>query len=138
MSLTIGMAVEGTQPVELAAHTRVDLDDDGYYWFLYPLFERLASETGQMVDLYDGATFAGPSLVAFRRVVADARRLIAPMPEQWDVQTGMDIGSYAQPIPPTPVYATVRKDRFLGLLRRLDELLDEAVRLGGRVVCLGD
>lgn len=31
MSLTIGIAVEGTQPVELDADTRVDFEDDGYY-----------------------------------------------------------------------------------------------------------
>ena len=48
-------------------------EDDGYYWFLYPLFEELAKETGQHIDLYDGAAFSGISLEALARTIASAR-----------------------------------------------------------------
>ena len=138
MSLTIGIAVEGTQPVELEADTRVDFEDDGYYWFLYPLFERLAQRTGQLIDLYDGAAFSGPALAALRETIAEAMQLVGTMTDQWDVQTGTEIGSYQNPKPPTPVYSPVQKGEFERLLRRFGELVDAAERKKARIVCLGD
>jgi hypothetical protein len=138
MSLTIGIAIEGTRPVELDAATRVDFEDDGYYWFLYPLFERLAARTGQMIDLYDGATFSGPALADLRATVSEAMRLVATMPDEWDVQTGTEIGSHLHPKPPTPVYSPVNKMEFERLLRRFGGLVDAAERETARIVCLGD
>lgn len=138
MSLTIGIAVEGSQPVELEAATRVDLEDDGYYWFLYPMFERLAERTGQMVDLYDGAIFCGPTIADLRQTVAEAARRVGTMPEEWNVQTGTEMGSMLHPKPPTPIYSAVRKADFARLLQRFGRLVDAAERAGGRIVCLGD
>ena len=138
VSLTIGIAVAGTQPVELDADTRVDFEDDGYYWFLYPQFERLAARTGQMIDLYDGATFSGPALADLRATVNEAMRLVETMPDEWDVQTGTEIGSRLHPKPPTPVYSPVKKMEFERLLRRVGELVDAAERKQARIVCLGD
>ena len=58
------------------------LEDDGYYWFLHPLFERLAGETGQYIDLYGDALFAGPDLLALSRMLSEARRLVGPSPSR--------------------------------------------------------
>jgi hypothetical protein len=138
MSLIIGMPKEGTRPVELEPGTRVNLEDDGYYWFLYPLFERLAERTGQIIDPYSAATFAGPAVAALRETLAEARRLVVAMPEQWDVKTGESIGSTLHPTPPTPVYETVRRDAFERLLRRFEGLVDAALATDRPIVCLGD
>jgi hypothetical protein len=40
----------------------LQFEDNGYYWFLYDFFEDLAKQSGQMIDLYDGAFFRGGNL----------------------------------------------------------------------------
>ncbi len=56
------------------------MEDDGYYWFLHPLFVALAEETGQYVDLYGGARFQGQDLDALERALASSRQLIEVQP----------------------------------------------------------
>jgi len=138
MSLMIGLAVEGTQPLELDADTVVAMEDDGYYWFLYPLLETLAECTGEMIDPYGGATFAGRDLDSLHGTLVEARRRIEPMPERWNVQTGMSLGSNLHPTPPTPLNSEVEKEAFVALIERLDAVVAKAKTDNRRIVCLGD
>src|SRR5262245_50339246 len=80
-------------------------EDDGYYWFLHPLFEGLMVETGQYIDLYGSAMFAGPDLAALGRMLTEARRQVEARPESWEVQTAV-----------APVlHQQVSRDEFLRL-----------------------
>ena len=74
MSLDVGLSSGPSFVPDLAP--RLALEDDGYYWFLYPLFEKLAERTRQMIDLYGDAEFQGPSLDALRETVAEGRRMV--------------------------------------------------------------
>ena len=116
----------------------VSLDDDGYYWFMHPQFETLKEKTGQYLDLYGGATFAGESLSVLKETVTAIREQVINMPERWEVHTGDLIGSHLHPTPPQPIFKTVEKETFLDLLDRLDEVVDAAVRTGTPIVALGD
>ena len=103
----------------------VSLDDDGYYWFLHPLFEELAAATGQYIDLYGYAAFAGPNLDALEGMLSSARRLVEAQPESWTVDTGTQL-------PP------VHRADFLRLLGIWDEALARARQTGRPIVCFGD
>jgi hypothetical protein len=74
-----------------------------------------------------------------RETIAEARRTVEGQPGKWDVLTGHTFGSRLAPIdPPQPVYQRVDKATFLALLDRFHALIDESVRTGRRIVCLGD
>ena len=49
MSLDIGIG-DGSSLVPERDEPSLFLEDDGYYWFLHPLFEGLQAETGQYID----------------------------------------------------------------------------------------
>jgi hypothetical protein len=137
MSLGIGILIEGTRPSRFEPDW-LAMEDDGYYWFMYPFFERLSAATGQMVDPYGGAEFHGATLDALRRTLAEARDAVSAMPEQWQVQTGTSLGSVIAPTPPTPVLETVARETFLNLLAAFGALAARADRDGRRLVCIGD
>src|SRR3954463_10805510 len=93
MPLDIGLA--GPRPGPPSAADPIvqfwDYDDDntgGYYWFLHPLFERLAEKTGQYIDLYGDAEFRGDDLSSLRQTLLEAQRLVAAQPERWPVCRG--------------------------------------------------
>lgn len=103
-------------------------DDDGYYWFLYPLFERLAAETGQFIDLYGYAIFAGSDIVALTRILMEAKRLVEAQPATWKVQTA------AAPV----IHQRVKRDDFMGMLSTWERAAQRARESGRCVICFGD
>jgi hypothetical protein len=50
MALDIGIG-NGTSLSPVNGELSISLDNDGYYWFLHPLFEDLRAATGQYIDL---------------------------------------------------------------------------------------
>src|SRR5437763_11663789 len=104
MSLAIGVGDEASfQP--LPGEPCLDLDNDGYYWFLAPLFEQLARETGQSVDLYGDAAFDGKNLQVLRRMLTGARTLVESQPGTWEVH----VGTQLKPVH-KEVYARVERE----------------------------
>jgi hypothetical protein len=109
------------------------LENDGYYWFLLPLLERLHAQTGQYIDLYGDASFAGADLSALERMVAEANRLVVAQPATWQVHTG------TQTMPERKeLYAAVDQSRFLALLNEWQLIITRAKQIGKPVVCFGD
>ena len=109
------------------------LEDDGYYWFLHPLFERLTAETGQYIDLYGDAMFAGPDLAALGLALADARRAVAAQPASWQVHTGTQLLPTHR-----EVFKAVERAEFLRLLELWEQATRRAGELGRAVICFGD
>ncbi|MGL6096740.1 MAG: hypothetical protein ACRC7O_13210 [Fimbriiglobus sp.] len=107
--------------------------DDGYYWFLHPLFERLRTETGQYVDLYGDAIFAGPRLTALGRMLAEARQLVEAQPEFWKVHTGTQLLPTRR-----EVFQPVERAAFLRLLGVWEQTVQRAEKSGRAVICVGD
>jgi len=141
MSLEIGLA--GSQPDPFsAAQYMVSLDDHengGYYWFLYPLLEQLATQTGQMIDLYGDAEFRGDDLPVLRQTLVEACRLVADQPVRWSVYVGTSsMPNATPPVPPWPVFKEVERSKFIKLLDTLIAIVDRAISAGVAVVCKGD
>jgi len=111
----------------------IALDDDGYYWFLHPLFERLAAETGQYIDLYGNASFFGADLCALERMLKTARELVWSQPETWEVHTGTQIRPVHQ-----EVFKPVERARMIQLLDTWDDAVRAAKEHERPIVCFGD
>lgn len=109
------------------------LDDDGYYWFLYPFIEKLRAETGQYVDLYGIASFQGDERLALARVLAEARSVAEAQPEFLGIHTGTRLHPVEERIS-----HTVERHRLLELLTHWQIVVDRALELERPVICLGD
>jgi hypothetical protein len=132
MALDIGVG-DGSSLIPVQGEPSLFLEDDGYYWFLHPLFERLAVETGEYIDLYGDASFAGESLAALERALAEARRLVGSQPEEWSVHVGTPLSPKHRKL-----YRRVEREAMLALLDRWDVVIERARQLGRPVVCFGD
>ncbi|MBB6049386.1 hypothetical protein [Armatimonas rosea] len=109
------------------------LDDDGYYWFLHPLFEQLAKETGQYIDLYGNAYFEGASLDALLEVLIQARQQIESQPTTWPVSVSIQIWPEYKEI-----FEDVNKAIFLERLNQWENLVVLARQQNLAIVCQGD
>ena len=111
----------------------VFFEADGYYFFLYPLFEDLAQQTGQMIDLYNDALFENASLQNLKSTLEKAKQLIQAQPDEWDVVTG-----WTDQTKKTPTHDKVSKERFQKLLDEFSQLVDTAIKAGKPIKCVGD
>ncbi|MBS0260824.1 MAG: hypothetical protein JSS02_02610 [Planctomycetes bacterium] len=132
MPLDIGIGGGGSC-VPRPDEPSLQLHNDGYYWFLQPLFAELRSETGQSIDLYDDSTFSGTGLAALERVITRAIALVQTQPACWQVHTGTQMHPEFQEL-----FEEVRQDRFLELLHNWQEVISRARNLDRPVVCWGD
>ena len=107
----------------------VMLDDDGYYWFLHPLFE----EAGLHIDLFGDATFGTSHFGRLKKLLQGASELVEAQPAKWQVKVGTTLEPEQR-----DAFASVTKAEFRDLLAKLRRVVDEAERLGGYVECVGD
>jgi hypothetical protein len=111
----------------------LSLDDGGYYWFLYPLIERLYDETGQFIDLYTDARFTPSKFPALERMLAAAEKLIRKQPARWQVLIGVQVKPVRKEL-----YTEVERAKFLKFLGVLRKVIARAKKLRRPVVCFGD
>ena len=109
------------------------IDNEGYYWFLYPLFEKLKEETGEYIDLCGAAIFGGNGLDALARTVNTARKRVAEQPEVWEVVTGI----ITEPVH-EEIRLTVNKQQMVMLLDKLEDAVDHAKATRSYVTFWGD
>jgi hypothetical protein len=132
MALDLGIG-DGVSLIPQQSEPSLWLESDGYYWFLHPLFEKLRSETGQYIDLYGYASFSGATLSVLERMVAEAVRLVQAQPATWQVHTGTQVRPDHKEL-----YAEVKKDCFLELLNKWQQIIARAKETGKPIVCFGD
>jgi hypothetical protein len=132
MALDIGVG-DGCSLTPMQNQSSLCLENDGVYWFLHPLFERLRVETGQYIDLYGDASFAGDGLPALKRMLAEARSLAESQPECWQVNVGTQVSPVSREL-----YEPVRREVLLALLAQWAEVVRRAEELECPVVCCGD
>jgi hypothetical protein len=108
----------------------LSMEDAAAYWFLHPLFERLAVETTQYIDLYGNASFAGQRLAALKDMLTEARRLAEAQPDRWQVCVG---SNQLQ-----EVWEPLDKEALLNLIAAWERVVARAEELGRPVVCFGD
>ena len=127
MGLNIGVG----QSAKTRSHEpSMALEDDGYFWFLWPHFDRLSAETGQTMDLYGDASFSGESLTAIERALALATSQVENQPKSWEVSIGTTSAG--------EVYRTVWRRQFLDLIAEFSVVITRCRVLGQPLVCIGD
>jgi hypothetical protein len=132
MALDIGVG-DGSSLVPAQGEPSLWLEDDAPYWFLHPLFERLAARTGQYIDLYGDASFAGEPLAALKEMLTEARRLAESQPDSWEVHVGTQVSPVHQEL-----YKRLDRAVLLNLLAAWERVVARAEQLGRPVVCFGD
>jgi len=139
MALDIGIG-DGETVWPLADEPSMFLEDDGYYWYLHPLFEELRAATGEYIDLYGNASFSGTMLTELENVVSRARDLVEREPSSWDVCVGQELVPWKKGARKhlKPRFSVVSKDQFLALLNRWQNVIVRAKKLRRPVVCFGD
>jgi hypothetical protein len=134
MALDIGVGSEDRRSrPPLQDEPGLSLDNDGYYRFLHPLFEKLAAETGQYLDLYGDARFHPASLPALERMLAAAEKLVRAQSARWQVHVGTQTKPERKEL-----YHEVEKARFLELLGEWRKVVARAKQMQRAVVCFGD
>ena len=120
------------QPADDAVYV-CSLDNDGYYWHLYPAFEVLHESCGQMIDLYGDALFQGDLLASLEAALAAAHLQAVSQPERWEfVQTAIVVGAATEVR--SPVYRSV----LLTLLEELQAGVATARANGSCILFWGD
>jgi hypothetical protein len=132
MALDIGVG-DGSSLVPVQGEPSLWLEDAAPYWFLHPLFERLAAVTGQYIDLYGDASFAGEQLAALKQMLTEARRLAESQPGPWEVH----IGTQMSPVH-RELYKRLDRGVLLDLIAAWERVVVRAEQLGRPVVCFGD
>jgi hypothetical protein len=134
------MALDIRIRVGKALHTEpglaLVLSDDGCYWFLHPLFERLREQCGKYIDLYGDATFTRDDFPRLRRLLDEAERLAREQPETWKVHVGTQLER--KTMKETKVYQAVRREQVLSFVVTLRCMIERAESLRGQIECLGD
>ena len=113
------------------------VEEEGYYWFLYPFFKRLAEQTGQAIDLYGDAFFCGEALDALAQCLVAARSLVNAQPDVWEIHVGTQFGTQLRPVQ-KEIYSTVDKQQMVALLDKLDAAVRKAKGAGVYVNFIGD
>lgn len=132
MALDIGIG-DGASFIPQQGEPSLQLDNDGYYWSLHPLIEKLHEETGQYIDLYGDASFSGASLPALEQMIAEAEKTVQTQPASWQVHIGTQMRPERKEL-----YEVVHKDQFMTLLQKWRQIVARAKELGKPVVCFGD
>jgi hypothetical protein len=102
---------------------------DGSYWFLYPWWERIGEQTGQMIDLYGDAVFGFAAQPILLASLQDAFAKVQQRPSEWDMCIGWGV---------QPVYARVSRMELQQLLTEFIRLVTSATERQRYVVCFGD
>ncbi len=112
---------------------RLSLEDDGYYWFLHPLFEKMANSIGIYIDLYGHAQFKKDNIVYLESLLKEAYLMILDKPDYWDVHTGTQTAPIEKEI-----YSKVSKSQFIEKLDVLSSMVSEVKNSDSKMVFSGD
>ena len=109
------------------------LEDDGYYWHLFPVFEKVWERAGQMIDLYGVADFGPKELPVLREALLDSCEELGKQPERWKVKTGEQI----KPVQKT-LYDEVDREKFLAFLDSIQSVIQKAIDTKRHLIFFGD
>jgi len=111
----------------------LSFEDDGYYRFLQPLFDRVGKQSGKYIDLYGDALFTQDDWPRLRTMLADAETMARGKPTTWEVHVGTQLKPVRKEL-----YRTVKREELLRLIATFKALVDAADETDGQLECVGD
>jgi hypothetical protein len=131
MTLDIGIRYSNNR-----RERRLQLDNDGYYWFLHSWFERVRKATGLYVDLYGDAEFhRAKGMDVLRVALGDAMTSAQQLRAKSDIR--VQIGGQSKAAGQA-VYGAVERQQLIQLIASLQALIDEAMANNVSIYCEGD
>jgi len=127
MSLDVGIKVGDDVKYQMS------FDDDGYYWYLYPLFEKMYQRIGIYIDLYGDATFNSSNMIHLEDLIEEAKKQVEKEPFVWKVHLGTQTHPKKK-----ERYKEVRKEEFLAKLQLLSSMVNQAKKPSCKLVFIGD
>ncbi|MEJ2158279.1 MAG: hypothetical protein P8X96_23380 [Desulfobacteraceae bacterium] len=127
--MAIDISIEGGK----GANHQMSLDDDGYYWYLHPLFVELRDRTGIYIDLYGDATFNRGNIAQFELLINKANDLLKKEPDKWKVKTGVQTHPVKKAI-----FQEVTKKTFENKLKTLSAMVKVVKNSTAKLVFFGD
>jgi len=108
------------------------LQDNGVYWYLYPHFLTLHKRTGEMIDLYGIARFAGDALLELDGTLAELIKTTSSQPNEWDQLVGKVIKPGDRVL-----YERVVKSKVLDIINLLENITNEGIKNNAVIVFEG-
>jgi hypothetical protein len=127
--LAIDISIESDK----GANYQMSLDDDGYYWYLHPLFEELRDRTGIYIDLYGDATFHRGNVSQLESLIIKANAFLKKEPDKWKVQTSVQTHPVKKAI-----FQEVSKKTFKIKLKTLSDMVKEFKSSSAKLLFIGD
>ncbi len=112
----------------------ISFDDDGYYWELYPTFEKVNSVTGQLIDLYGGANFNSQTQIFLKQCLEEKLKQVISNNDTWEVIIGWQIENESK----TKFLKNISKDKLIHLIEDFIFNIDKAKRKNRNIIFLGD
>lgn len=113
---------------------RMQLEDDGCYWFLHAWFTRVQQTTGRYIDLYGHTEFhEANGLGALIDAMDEAKSAAGRQPKEWKVHTGTQLRPVRKEL-----YDTVQRTELVQTIGRFLALLHEAKVDRRTIVFQGD
>ena len=109
------------------------LSDNGLYWYLFPHFEQLAKLTGQLIDLYGDAKFAGGDLGFLDHTLQEVLQELERQPDTWEQKTGELLD-----VVPKTLTDRVSKNDVGAFVVQFRDLIAKAIKGSGAITCTGD
>jgi len=127
MSLDVGI------PLGDQIDYRLSFENDGYYWFLHPLFEAMHQRIGIYIDLYGDAEFAAENIKQLESLLDKASEMVAVESDIWNVC----IGTQTHPVK-KDLFCRVSKKEFDSKLKTLREMAAEVRKKSAKLIFVGD
>ncbi len=115
----------------------LQFEDDGYYWFLHAFFEELGEQSGQMIDLYDGAFFNDGNLDLLNLTIQRAKKAILQKPELWQEFTGTTFEK-GERTKVKEMFSIVYKNELESILAKLEKAVGKAKEKDSGILFFGD
>ena len=129
MQMSLDIGIQKGQKVDY----KLSLEDDGYYWYLHPLFEKMYDRIGVYIDLYGDAEFEKGNIDHIESLLIEAEKLISEQPNHWNVRTGTQIHPEEKEL-----YRKVWKLEFMNRLYIIKQMVSEVKNNNGKLVFVGD
>jgi len=111
----------------------LSFEDDGYYWYMHPYFEKLLEDTGIYIDLYGYAQFNRGNINQIEITINQISSSLINEKQYFNVYCGTQI----KPIK-KDIYKKVSKVELASKLDVINEIIETIKNNGGNLVFEGD